>query len=139
MTVNSNANSAGFEVEGNPDVGDNKFGNRGGNRRNNRRRPNNVNNFNNYRTGQNGSHFEGSKPMLKVFVYNYGERNADQFIKTTKQLRIYVGRTYTKYTTDFLDAVDDLYLDDPEPPIRPEDTNDLFGMEDFKEEKKSIV
>jgi len=115
-------------VEGNPEVGDNKFGNHGGNRRNNRGCRNNVNNFNNYRTGQNGSCFEGSKPMQKGFVYDYtGERNTDHFIKTTKQLRIYVGCMYTKFTTDFLDAVYDLYLDD---------TIDVFKMEDFKEEKK---
>ena len=75
--------------------------------------------------------------MLTRFIYNYtGERNADQFIKTTEQLRIYVERTYTKYTTDSLDAVDDLYLDDPKPPIHPEDTSNVFKMEDLKEEKK---
>jgi len=75
--------------------------------------------------------------MLKGFVYDYtGERNADQFIKTTEQLKIYVGCMYTKYTTDFLDTVDDLYLDGPKPPIRPEDKSDVFEMEDFKEEKK---
>jgi len=52
--------------------------------------------------------FEGCEPTLKGFIYNYtGERNPDQFLKIMKEIISYVGRTYTKYTMDFMQAVQD--------------------------------
>jgi len=127
MKVNSSSVSfavapkfAGVKVDGTPGIGNNKSVNH----QNNRGRRNYNSNFKNYKAGQDTGLFEGSEPTLKGFIYDYtGERNLDQFIKTTEQLRIYMGRTYTKYTADFLDAVDDLYLDDPVPPIHPKDTS----------------
>jgi hypothetical protein len=53
--------------------------------------------------------FEGREPTLKGYVYDFtGERMLDQFIKTTKEIKNYVGRTYTKYTADLVQAVEDL-------------------------------
>jgi hypothetical protein len=39
-------------------------------------------------------------------VYDYtGERNPEQWIRTTKEIATYVGRTYKKYTAEFTEAV----------------------------------
>jgi len=65
--------------------------------------------------------FEGREPSLKGFIYDStGERNPDQFIKTTKEIINYVGRTYTKYTSEFTQAVKDLELADPTQPEDPD-------------------
>ena len=73
------------------------------------------------RRGQQQLHFKGREPMLKGFIYDStGERNPDQFIKTTKEIINYVGRTYTKYTSKFTEAVKDLELIDPVPPANPD-------------------
>jgi hypothetical protein len=70
--------------------------------------------------------FEGREPSLKGHIYDHtGERNPDQFLKTTKEIRIYVGRTYTKYTADFTEAVESLELVDPVEPADPDPTNAL--------------
>ena len=64
--------------------------------------------------------FEGREPTLKGFVYDYtGERAPDQYIKTTKEIVTYVGRTYTKYTSDFTQAMEALTLVDPALPADP--------------------
>jgi Zinc knuckle len=64
--------------------------------------------------------FEGREPSLKGYIYDAtGERNPDQYIKTTKEIINYVGRTYTKYTAEFTQAVQDLELTDPTPPANP--------------------
>ena len=74
-------------------------------RRNNRSGPNSV------RRDVNTTRFEGREPSLKGFIYDYsGERKPDQFIKTTKEVVNYVGRTYTKYTAEFTQAVRDWLL-----------------------------
>lgn len=73
-----------------------------------------------------GTRFEGREPSLKGFIYDcVGERNPDQYIKTTKEITNYVGRTYTKYTGAFMMAVCDLYLADPTRPTDPDPTNVL--------------
>jgi hypothetical protein len=47
-------------------------------------------------------------------VYDYtGKRNPEQWIRTTKEIATYVGRTYKKYTAEFTEAVRTLVLDDP--------------------------
>jgi hypothetical protein len=48
-----------------------------------------------------------------------GEGNPDQYIKTTKEIVNYVGRRYTKFTSEFSNAVNNLELDDPEGPENP--------------------
>jgi hypothetical protein len=70
--------------------------------------------------------FEGREPSLKGYIYDStGERNPDQYIKTTKEITNYVGRTYTKYTAEFTQAVRDLELDDPTAPADPDPTNPI--------------
>jgi hypothetical protein len=55
---------------------------------------------------RNPTRFEGREPSLKGYIYDStGERTPDQFIKTTKEIINYVGRTYTKYTAEFTQAV----------------------------------
>ena len=131
MTENANAAEApqssnkGVTEAGNS--GRNRFGYRGGNRRNNRGRRNN-NSFKNY---ESTNLFEGSEPTLKGHIYDFtGERNPDQFIKTTRQIKLYVGRTFTKYPGEFTQAIDDLYLEEPQAPICPENAGIVFVMEE---------
>jgi hypothetical protein len=80
--------------------------------------------------GSVNARFEGREPSLKGHIYDWtGERNPDQFIKTTKEIINYVGRTYTKYTGEFMEAVRDLVLEDPPQPEEPEDdTRVAFEM-----------
>jgi hypothetical protein len=49
----------------------------------------------------------------------------DQFIKTTKEIKNYVGQTYTKYTADLVQAVEDLVIQDPVAPTDPDLANQL--------------
>lgn len=64
--------------------------------------------------------------MLKGFIHDYsGERSADQYIKTTKEIINYVGRTYTKYTLEFTRAVKELELQMPLQPPNPPDGNNM--------------
>jgi hypothetical protein len=80
--------------------------------------------------------FEGREPTLKGYVYDFtGERMPDQFIKTTKEIKNYVGRTYTKYTTDLVQAVEDLVIQDPVAPADPDLANQL-AFEVWKMELK---
>jgi hypothetical protein len=70
--------------------------------------------------------FEGREPTLKGYVYDFtGERMPDQFIKTAKEIKNYVGRTYTKYTADLVQAVEDLDIQDPVAPADPDPANQL--------------
>jgi hypothetical protein len=76
--------------------------------------------------------FEGREPSLKGFIYDYtGERNPDQFIKTTKEVVSYVGRQYKKYTSDFTQAVRDLDLVAPTAPAAP-NPGDQIAFEMWK-------
>jgi hypothetical protein len=80
--------------------------------------------------------FEGREPSLKGYIYDStGERNPDQFIKTTKEIISYVGRTYTKYTGEFTQAVRDLKITDPAAPPNP-DPSDAIAFEMWKLEVK---
>jgi hypothetical protein len=57
---------------------------------------------------------------LKGHIYDWtGERNPDQYIRTTKEIVNYVGRTFTKFTGDFMQAVRDLELVNPPAPVVP--------------------
>jgi hypothetical protein len=60
----------------------------------------------------------------------------DQFIKTTKEIKNYVGRTYTKYTADLVQAVEDLTTDNPMAPADPDPANQLAVAEVWKMELK---
>jgi hypothetical protein len=90
----------------------------GGNRGRRFNRRGNYRNHN--QRGYNSMRFEGREPSLRGHIYDWtGERNPDQFIKTTKEITNYVGHTYTKYTADFMEAVRVLELEDPEEPEHP--------------------
>ena len=76
--------------------------------------------------------FEGREPSLKGFIYDVtGEQNPDQYIKTTKEIINYVGRTYMKYTAEFTQAVRDLELDAPTALENP-DPADALAFEVWK-------
>ena len=64
------------------------------------------------------------------------ERNPDQYIKTKKQVKLYVGRTYNKFPGVFTKAIEELFLEDPEAPECPENAGDIFAMEDWKADLK---
>ena len=69
----------------------------------------------------------------KGHIYNFtGESNPDQFIKTTRQIKLYVGRMFTKYPGEFTQAIGHLYLEEPQALICPENTGDVFVMEEWK-------
>jgi hypothetical protein len=81
--------------------------------------------------------FEGREPSLKGYIYNStGERNPDQYIKTTKEVINYVGRMYTKYTAEFTQAMRDLELVDPAVPANPDDATNVIALEVWKHEYK---
>lgn len=91
---------------------------------------------NNTNTRRYQARFEGREPSLKGFIYDStGERNPDQYIKTTKEIISYVGRTYTKYTAEFTQAVRDLKLAEPTAPPNP-DPSDVIAFEMWKLEVK---
>ena len=74
---------------------------------------------------------------MQGFIYDYrGERNPSQWLKTTKEIVLYVGRNYQKYTTELTKAVEELELMDPVAPARPDDPGDQFEMEDWKLDNK---
>lgn len=78
------------------------------------------------------SRFKGRELSLKGYIFDStGERNPDQFIKTTKEIISYVVRTYTKYTGEFTQAVRDLTLTEPTAPPNP-DPADLIAFEMWK-------
>ena len=105
-----------FKEEVSPDTR-RKFVNRGGNRRYNRGRRNN----NGGHGSQGPKQFEGSEPTLKGHIYDFtGERNPDQFIKTTREIKLYAGRTYKKFTQELVKAVETLELEEPTAPVIPE-------------------
>jgi hypothetical protein len=80
--------------------------------------------------------FEGREPTLKGYVYDFtGERMPDQFIKMTKEIKNYVGRTYTKYMADLVQVVEDLVIQDPVAPADPDPANQL-AVEVWKMELK---
>jgi hypothetical protein len=88
--------------------------------------------FNNNRTHNQFSRFEGREPSLKGHIYDItNERNPDQYIKTTKEITNFVGRTYTKFKTEFTNAVSSLELDDPVQPEAP-DPGDQIAFEIWK-------
>lgn len=96
--------------------------NRRGNRRNKSRSNTNSNNYNNNKYKD--TRFEGREPSLRGYVYDFtGERNPEQWIKTTKEIVSHIGRTYTKYTSEFTEAVRELTLANPEAPEDPDTTN----------------
>jgi hypothetical protein len=92
----------------------------------NRNRFRNRRGFNNNNNRNSQTKFEGREPSLKGFIYDAtGKRSPDQYIKTTKAIVNYVGRTYNKFTSEFINAVMILELDNPQAPPKPEPLNQL--------------
>ena len=124
------ASGQGSADAGAPPARSNNNAGRGRNRRDRDRRGVRLGQSNARRN--NRPKFEGREPTLKGFIYDStGERSPDQYIKTTKEVINYVGRTYTKYTAEFTQAVRDLALDDPTPPVNPA-ANDVIAFEMWK-------
>ena len=113
---------------------------RGGNSSGNRRRGNrNRRNFRNRRQQQ---RLQGREPALRDHIFDLSsERNADQYLKTVKELVNHVGRTREKYTSELTQGVINLELDDPiEPVAPPEDNRVAFEMWrlDLREHKAKV-
>jgi hypothetical protein len=50
--------------------------------------------------------FQGSEPTLAGYIYDFTNAgNSDQFVRTTKEVALYVGWKYTKFTGDLVQAV----------------------------------
>lgn len=96
-------------------------GGRGCGRWNSRDRTSNHKRHDNNR---NAVHFTGREPLLQGHIYDtVGDHNADQYIKTTNEIAIFVGKKYTRYVSTFMDAVNNLELIDPVAPNDPDPTN----------------
>ena len=79
------------------DGGRKRYGYHGSNHHNNHRRKSNSNNF----QMQSSMQFKGSEPSLKGHIYDFTrEWNPNQFIKTTKQIKLFIRRMYIKYPAD---------------------------------------
>ena len=79
---------------------------------------------------QQRSTFQGREPNLKGHIYDL-VNDPDTFIKTTKEITILVGRTYTEYTAELSEAIKTLQLSMPTPPNDPDPTN-MLEMEMWK-------
>jgi hypothetical protein len=96
------------------------------------------NNNNNSRRSQNGRRgnqqpartpsatpsalFVGSEPLLKENIYDVPNgKNNDQFIKTTKEVKIFMANVMDSYAAEFSNAFEDLVLQDPDAIKTPAD------------------
>ena len=68
------------------------------------------------------------------------DHNSDQYINTTKELQLLVGRTNKKYTADLVRSIETLTLDMPTQPDAPDDENDRvasvlwkFELQEFRD------
>jgi hypothetical protein len=85
---------------------------------------------------QHGSKFEGKEPTLKGFIYDLPEgRSSDQYVRTTKEIVNFVGRTYKEYTPELIEAVKKLKLEMPTEPADPE-TETGVAFEKWKTKHK---
>ena len=85
-----------------------------------------------FRRDEGRKRFEGAEPTLHGFIYDFqDERNPDQWIRTTREIGNYIGRTMKKNTTDFIEAVRTLELVDPAEPANPS-PDDVVAFEKWK-------
>lgn len=75
--------------------------------------------------------FVGREPLLQGNIFDSGEGNVDQFIKTTHEITIYIGTRHKKYVSTFAEAVRTLELVDPAAPTDPDPT-DILAVEKWK-------
>ena len=137
MTTESDSAAGAATTPATPGVGgSNNNRNNQYNRRNQCFDNNNQPNNNSSTPFAGGGRFQGClkgrEPSLKGYIYDFtGERNPDQWIKTTKEIQSYVGRVYTKYTDEFTTAVEQLTLVQPTKPNDP-DPSDRIAFEVWK-------
>ena len=66
--------------------------------------------------------FMGSEPEMNGNIYDVTPKSGtSKFVQTTRELKIFVGRKFTSYTTELVQAIDELKLDDPKEPEEPGD------------------
>jgi hypothetical protein len=84
------------------------------------------------------AHFEGRESSLKGHVFDVKNDNkSDQYIRTKKEVALYVGRAYTKYTAELKGAVDNLVLNMPVQPVPPaDDKPTAVELETWKSDSK---
>ena len=138
------ANNAGGGAARTPAPDAASSGNAEGNNANNNNNNNNRRGrYNNPRGGRNArryqQRFEGSEPLLREHVYDYTTgNNAEQYIKTTKNITDFVGSKYHDgYAEDFRVAVETLQLPVLIKPIQPTDPTDLGEFEIYKLEVRN--
>ena len=74
--------------------------------------------------------FKEEVSALKGHIYDFtGERNPDQFIKTTREIKLYTGCTYKKFTQELLKAAETPELEEPTAPVIPEGAPDMYALE----------
>ena len=86
------------------------------------------------------SRFEGEEPELKGHVYDYtggSAHNSEQFIKTTEKIENYVGRKYSKFTSELTEAVRKVKLDDP-PDVPDPTSTGAVEVEKWKRELRVV-
>lgn len=101
------------------------------NRRNNKR--------NDQKKGHNQyGRFIGREKSLYGHIYDYnGERSPDMFIRTTKEIANYIGRTSKSYSSDFALGIEELKLKELTEPTQPDPTNPI-ALEKWKYEYKEF-
>ena len=97
----------------------------------------NQNRRNQTRGGRFQERFDGREPSLKGFVYDLPtDYNQDQYLRTTKEIKNYVGRTFKSYTGELMMAIDELVLEDPDEPAMPDDNASRAQFEIWKLDRK---
>ena len=108
----------------------NRGGGRGQGNRNQGRAGNRNNNNSNRNSFPRTTRFEGSEEALKGFIFDYtGNKNPDQYIRTSKQLVTYFGSTSKLYPSEFCAAIQELELVDPQEPAQPGGNPNQFQVE----------
>jgi Reverse transcriptase (RNA-dependent DNA polymerase) len=82
--------------------------------------------------------FEGRESRLKGFVFDVTKSSGDSdlFLRVKKEISIFVGATYLKYTGELTAAVDNLILDMPALPVAPGANATAIEVEIWKSDHK---
>ena len=121
---NSNPGGGGPSVIPDQSGSGNHSGGGGSGGRRNRNRNRNHGGSNRGHQGGSRPLFDGREPTLKGHIYDLStEKNSEQFLKTSKEIMNWVGREYTKYTSEFCQAVMDQQLVAPMAPVDPPNNN----------------
>ena len=64
----------------------------------------------------------GREPEMHGHMYDLGnDNNGDQYLQTTKELQMLVGRKAKKFTAELVQSISSLELEMPEEPARPDE------------------